>query len=93
VGIMQSLFGEMKEPDKKFTLVFHKAPKHFSPPELALGMMVSAAVAESKKLGVDPEKVHVVIEFKESGHHLCFTLTTDPKAGGEPMVVSHDAHS
>jgi len=92
--VAQELFGKKgDEPAKgKFALILHKKPDDFSPNELACGMMMAGTLADAEKLDLDVEKIHLVIDFKDTGHTLCFNMTRDPEAKKGGMALDPDAH-
>jgi hypothetical protein len=66
-------FGKKKLKDK-FSLAFHKEPATCTPNELAVAMTLSAHLAEVDALSVDPTKVHLILQFKDTGHTMCLNL-------------------
>jgi hypothetical protein len=70
------IFGQKGEPPKgKFTLNLHKKPSTCTPNENAAAIGLSAHLADIEKLGVDPTKVHLILQFKETGHVMCLNLS------------------
>lgn len=90
----QEIFGKKGEEPKngKFALVLHKSPSDFSTKEMACGMMMAGVLADAEKLGLDVEKIHLMIDFKDTNHTLCFNMTRDPEAKKGGMAVNPNAH-
>ena len=59
--------------------VFQDDVDKFTPAELAVVMMSSACVAEAKKLGIDPTKIKVRLDFGETKRHMCFKLEKEKR--------------
>jgi hypothetical protein len=71
----QDIFGRKPPADSgKFGMVLHKEPSSVTSPELATALMFAGVLADVKKLGLDPTKIHVQFIFKETGHVMCFNL-------------------
>lgn len=78
---MTDLFGSQKPASGKLALIYHKKPSTLTPTEGAAVLMVAAKVSDISKVGVDPTKVHIILEFKETGHVMCMSLSQDGKTG------------
>lgn len=71
----QDLFGKNQAtPDGKYAIVLHKDPISVDTPEMAAALMFAGVLADVKKLGLDPTKIHAQFIFKETGHVMCFNL-------------------
>ena len=66
-------------PSGGYALVFQDDVDKFTPAELAVVMMSSACVAEAKKLGIDPTKIKVRLDFGETKRHMCFKLEKEKR--------------
>lgn len=66
------LFGSKKK--EKFSLALHKDPSECTPPELAAVIGVTSQLADFEKVGLDPTSVHLVFQFKKTGHTMCVNL-------------------
>lgn len=55
-------------------------------------MMMAGVLADAEKLGLDVEKIHLVIDFKDTHHTLCFNMTRDPEAKKGEMTLNPNAH-
>lgn len=75
---------------EKFNIVLHKSPSESTPNELAAALMMAATLTETKKLGIDLEKVHLILEFKSTSHVVCLSLTKGQGSGDGPLF-SKDA--
>lgn len=75
------LFGKKKA---KFTLALHKKPSECTPQEGAVYLMMAGVLADAEKLGVDPTKIHLVLQFKDTEHEMCLNL--ERGGTGEPML-------
>lgn len=72
------LFGGAKGPSKgKFSFIYHKKPSTLTPNEGAAVLSMGAHMADLEKLGVDPTKVHLILQFKETGHEMCVNLSRE----------------
>ncbi|MGH9317733.1 MAG: hypothetical protein ACRD1P_11590 [Thermoanaerobaculia bacterium] len=70
------IFGNKGNPSKgKFTLNLHKKPSTCTPNENAAAMGLAAHLSDIEKLGVDPTKIHLTLQFKETGHIMCLSLS------------------
>jgi hypothetical protein len=78
------LFNKGAAPSGKFQLNLHKKPSTTTPNEGAAAISMAAHLADLAKLGIDPTKVHLTLEFKETGHIQCVSLSR----GGEGIAVS-----
>lgn len=78
---MNELFGSKKPASGKYGLVYHKKPSTLTPNEGAAVLMVAAKISDISSVGVDPTKVHIVLEFKETGHVMCMSLSKDGNTG------------
>ena len=66
------LFGGKKK--EKFTLALHRHPEECTPPELAAVIGITSQLADFEKAGLDPTTVHLVFQFKKTGHAMCVNL-------------------
>lgn len=74
-------------PSGKFQLHLHKKPSTTTPNEGAAAISMAAHLADLAKLGIDPTKVHLTLEFKETGHIQCMNLS---RGGGGIAVTACD---
>lgn len=83
------LFGKKgKEPEGKFALNLHKKPTDCTPNEGAVSLMMAGVLADAEKLGVDPTKIHLILEFKDTKHTMCLNLSRG--TGGDMSMIPHD---
>lgn len=71
---------EQKSPDK-FALNLHKKPSLCNPNENAAAIGLAAHLADVEKLGLDPTKVHLILQFKDTGHTMCLNLDRNGSKG------------
>lgn len=69
---------------EKFQLHLHKKPSTLTAKEGAASLGMAAHLADLADLGIDPTKIHLTIEFKETGHIQCMSLS---RGGGDVAVV------
>lgn len=81
------IFNSGKVPSGKFQLNLHKKPSTMTPNEGAAALSMAAHLADLTKLGIDPTKVHLTLEFKDTGHIQCMNLS---RGGGDVAVTSCD---
>jgi len=81
------LFNKGTAPSGKFQLNLHKKPSTTTPNEGAAALSMAAHLADLAKLGIDPTKVHLTLEFKETGHVQCMSLS---RGGGDIAVTLCD---
>lgn len=75
--------GTLAAPDKGLELRLGESPSKLTSEEMALVMVHASKLEElSRKLGVDPYAVKVSLDFKNTGHHMCFTVARNPKPQG-----------
>lgn len=70
-----------KGANEKFQLNLHQKPSTMTPNEGAAALSMAAHLADLSKLGVDPTKVHLTIEFKDTGHKQCMSLSKGTSGG------------
>lgn len=75
------LFKKDSAPSGKFQLNLHKKPSTTTPNEGAAAISMAAHLADLAKLGIDPTKVHLTLEFKETGHVQCMSLSKGASGG------------
>lgn len=78
------IFKSSGPPGGKFQLNLHKKPSTTTPNEGAAALSMAAHLADLAKLGIDPTKVHLTLEFKETGHIQCMSLSR----GGGGIAVT-----
>lgn len=79
------LFNKGATPSGKFQLNLHKKPSTMTPNGGAAALSMAAHLADLAKLGIDPTKVHLTLEFKDTGHVQCMNLS---RGDGDIAVTS-----
>lgn len=74
-------------PNGKFQLNLHKKPSSMTPNEGAAALSMAAHLSDLAKLGIDPTKVHLILEFKDTGHVQCMNLS---RGGGDVALTPCD---
>lgn len=76
--------GKLTPPEKKVEVRFGEDPSRCNEKELALVLCHTTKLWElAKKFDLDPEKIKVSLDFKDTGHHMCFTLAPSLKESKE----------
>lgn len=65
----------------KFQLNLHKKPSTMTPNEGAASLSMAAHLVDLAKLGIDPTKVHLRLEFTDTGHVQCMSVSKGTAGG------------
>lgn len=67
--------GSLPPPNPGVELRLGEQPSKLTNAEMALVMIHASKLEElAKKMGVNPYGVKVSLDFKDTGHHMCFTI-------------------